>query len=260
MLLVIILSFLITAIIHEMGHCWGIYKFGYRPTSLSVGFGRPLLTIRYRGIPCSICPLPFGASVEVPPTFDNEKWWKKLVVDIAGPLVNIVVGFSGLIITLIALCISRGYSLDKTSQVLVKFMGFLPSLGRETVSAFQPESLLGIGMDKHAESWAQMANSDFSWLAALVLFFTINLGIGFFNLVPFPSLDGYHVLENIFQGITGKRIPSKINVYGFMIVLIISMVTFLTFFGYPVLYAWTAVLFGFLLALAKHINQKRKRI
>lgn len=257
---IIILSFLITALIHELGHCWGIYRYGYRPTALTIGLGKPLFTIRYRGVPCSICPLPIGASVQVPPAFDNELWWKKFVVDIGGPLVNIFLGFGGLIFSVIALCISRDYSITQTSQFLGKFMSELLNIGHHVVSTFEPKELLGIGMEKHADGWAQIANSEFSWLAALILFFTINLAIGLFNLIPFPSLDGYHILKDIFQGITGKRLPRFINTFGFIIVVILSVVTTLTIFGYPVIYAWSAVLAGVLLGMIKFYKQKRRQI
>lgn len=258
MILVIILSLLITAIIHEMGHCWGIYRYGYRPTALSIGFGKPIFTIRYHGIPCSICPLPFGASVEVPPHFDNQSWWKKLVVDIAGPLVNISIGFIGLIITIISLCVSRGFSLEQTSHALALFFKLLSNAGHTVISTFEPQTLLGIGMEKQVEGWAQIASSEFSWPASIMLFFFINLGIGLFNLIPFPPLDGYHIVENIIIGVTGKRIPKIIDTIGFIILILISIVTFMTLIGYPVLYTWIAVLFGFLLGMIKHYKQIKK--
>ena len=40
-------------------------------------------------------------------------------------------------------------------------------------------------------------------------FIAINIGV--FNLIPFPALDGGRFILIIFEGITGKKMPAKVE-------------------------------------------------
>ncbi len=46
---------------------------------------------------------------------------------------------------------------------------------------------------------------------ALQLCALISVGIGLFNLLPFPILDGGHVVFHIWEAVTGKALPEKIQ-------------------------------------------------
>ena len=50
---------------------------------------------------------------------------------------------------------------------------------------------------------------DFSRLLTIMAFIAINIGV--FNLIPFPALDGGRFLLIIFEGITGKKVPLKVE-------------------------------------------------
>ena len=39
----------------------------------------------------------------------------------------------------------------------------------------------------------------------------ISVNLAIFNLLPFPGLDGWHLLVIIVEGITKKEIPSKVK-------------------------------------------------
>ena len=43
----------------------------------------------------------------------------------------------------------------------------------------------------------------------ITLLLSVNLGI--LNLLPFPALDGWHLLVVIIEGITKKEIPNKVK-------------------------------------------------
>ncbi|MEM9740880.1 MAG: RIP metalloprotease RseP [Pseudomonadota bacterium] len=52
--------------------------------------------------------------------------------------------------------------------------------------------------------------SSLGW-TALQLCALISVGIGLFNLLPFPILDGGHVVFHAWEAITGKALPEKIQ-------------------------------------------------
>ncbi|MBR5991472.1 MAG: site-2 protease family protein, partial [Clostridia bacterium] len=50
---------------------------------------------------------------------------------------------------------------------------------------------------------------DFSRLLTIMAFIAINIGV--FNLIPFPALDGGRFILIIFEGVTGKKMPMKLE-------------------------------------------------
>lgn len=50
---------------------------------------------------------------------------------------------------------------------------------------------------------------DFSRLLTIMAFIAINIGV--FNLIPFPALDGGRFILIIFEGITGKKMPLRVE-------------------------------------------------
>ena len=66
----------------------------------------------------------------------------------------------------------------------------------------------------------------------LYYFFRLNLMLAVFNLLPFPGLDGWHIVVASFEGISKKKIPNKVKsivsfigmilLFGLMIVLLVK--------------------------------------
>ena len=52
--------------------------------------------------------------------------------------------------------------------------------------------------------------SALAW-STLQLCALISIGIGFFNLLPFPVLDGGHLVFNAYEAVTGKVMPEKVQ-------------------------------------------------
>ncbi len=50
---------------------------------------------------------------------------------------------------------------------------------------------------------------DFSALLTIMAFIAINIGV--FNLIPFPALDGGRFVLIIIEGLTGKKLPSRVE-------------------------------------------------
>jgi regulator of sigma E protease len=69
------------------------------------------------------------------------------------------------------------------------------------------------------------ASSSFSSLFYLFIVISINLGI--MNLLPFPALDGGRLLLLIIEGVTGRRVPKKveaaINGAGLILLMILAL-------------------------------------
>lgn len=58
----------------------------------------------------------------------------------------------------------------------------------------------------------------------------ISVGIGFFNLLPLPVLDGGHLVFNAYEAVTGKTLPEKVQEASltFGLILLLGMVVVIT--------------------------------
>ena len=58
----------------------------------------------------------------------------------------------------------------------------------------------------------------------------VSIGIGFFNLLPFPVLDGGHLVFNAYEAVTGKMMPEKVQEVALMagLCLLLTMFVFIT--------------------------------
>lgn len=73
-------------------------------------------------------------------------------------------------------------------------------------------------------------------LMNLTAFLSVQIGV--FNLLPIPALDGGHILAVLIEGITRKKIPTKvlnvINTVGFMLLMALMAVVVLKDILFPV--------------------------
>lgn len=58
----------------------------------------------------------------------------------------------------------------------------------------------------------------------------VSIGIGFFNLLPLPILDGGHLVFNAYEAVTGKVMPEKVQEMALMagLCLLLTMFVFIT--------------------------------
>lgn len=58
----------------------------------------------------------------------------------------------------------------------------------------------------------------------------ISVGVGFFNLLPLPVLDGGHLVFNAYEAIAGKEMPQKVQEMAltFGLILLLGMVVVIT--------------------------------
>jgi regulator of sigma E protease len=60
----------------------------------------------------------------------------------------------------------------------------------------------------------KMADLLISWVQLAAL---LSIGVGFFNLLPIPVLDGGAALMCVAEGVTGREIPEKVQRLGLTI-------------------------------------------
>lgn len=88
---------------HEFGHYWVARRCGVKVLRFSIGFGRPLFSVRWRGTEWSISPIPLGGYVKmlderemhVPAderhlAFNTQPVGRRMAIVAAGPLANLL--------------------------------------------------------------------------------------------------------------------------------------------------------------------------
>lgn len=105
-ILVVILMLGLLVTIHELGHFWVACLFKIKAYEVSIFIGPKLFSWRKNGVDYSIRALPFGAYVRFseiddegknvisddPTLLVNQKRWKRLIVALAGPFMNCLLG------------------------------------------------------------------------------------------------------------------------------------------------------------------------
>lgn len=71
--------------------------------------------------------------------------------------------------------------------------------------------------------------SELFWML-LGMCASISIGIGFFNLLPLPVLDGGHLVFNAYEALTGRHLPEKVQEVSltFGLILLLGMVVVIT--------------------------------
>lgn len=102
------------------------------------------------------------------------------------------------------------------ATIIVKSLGMLVTKPAETIS--QSGGIIAIGF----ESTNILKNRGWSYYIELWAMISINLAI--INILPFPGLDGWHLVVLIFESITRKKMPNKVK-------NIVALVGFIILFG-----------------------------
>ena len=71
--------------------------------------------------------------------------------------------------------------------------------------------------------------SELFWML-LGICASISVGVGFFNLLPLPVLDGGHLVFNAYEAVTGRHLPEKVQEVSltFGLILLLGMVVVIT--------------------------------
>jgi len=120
-------------------------------------------------------------------------------------------------------------------QTTVTMMGRLVT-GREPLASLSGP--VAIGDTGRRLFNRTIGRDDISFWAGLQAFFwnilgisaAISIGIGFFNLLPLPVLDGGHLVFNAYEAVTGRVLPEKVQELALMagLGLLMTLFVFIT--------------------------------
>ena len=186
-LLLLAVAVLTALTLHELAHGYVAYKCG-DPTAKMLGrlTLNPLKHLDPFGAACLLL-LGFGWAKPVPVNPRNFKDYRRddFMVSIAGIVVNL-----SLFILSTALLVGLN-SFVWTEEALL-YIGLKDLVGIQPIvyklAAPETTELLNLMIKNPAMAYAQQF---------LAMFASINLGLGVFNLLPLPPLDGFHVVNDI---------------------------------------------------------------
>ena len=107
-ILIAILVFFVIVILHEAGHCIAAKLCGIRVNKFAVGMGPVLLAKEFGETEYSLRLFPVGGfcamegeddASDDPRAFRNKPVWQRMIVVLAGPLMNLILGFLIIIVT-----------------------------------------------------------------------------------------------------------------------------------------------------------------
>ncbi len=188
-LLYFAVAILLTLILHEIAHGYVAYRCG-DPTAKMLGrlSLHPAKHLDPIGTVCLVL-FGFGWAKPVPVNPRNFRNYRRddFLVSIAGVTVN----FSLFLLSM-ALAVGINGLLWKPEAIA--------AFGAKALIIGDGASILLSGQGAQVSQWMQTP-----WLMHvqrfLLLFYAMNLGVGVFNLLPIPPLDGWHVLnDTIFKG------------------------------------------------------------
>jgi regulator of sigma E protease len=182
----LIVSLLIA--IHELGHLLAAKLCGIPIARFSVGFGPPLVSVRWGATSYCLSAIPLGGYVL--PALDERASdelpiHKAIVFALGGPVANRVAAYLGLVVLGL---LQPGLSwLEAPSFVAAQLWTQLQLLGQAV-----PSLLAGSGELVGIVGIVALGGSRFGSTLAGALTFSvaINLNLAVLNLLPLPPLDG----------------------------------------------------------------------
>jgi len=203
---------------------------------ISIGFGKRLFGLTYRGTPVDVCLFPGGYTKfkgqgeeadgpDAPDSWPAASVPLRLAIVIGGPASTIVLGLlllalpvafgSGQLVKTtkengeIWPCAVEGLAIRPNSSTLEgQFVFFQETAVTYLVRLFTFRSLHGWGglIGCFATIAAVGQHSATAWLTCIG---TIAVANGMVNLLPVPCLNGGHAVSFIWEGLTGRTIRSE---------------------------------------------------
>lgn len=128
-ILAAVLLFGIIILVHEWGHYFVAKRCGIRVNEFSLGMGPKLFQFSKRETKYTVRLLPIGGycamegedeETDDPRGFTKQKVWKRLLVVVAGAVMNFILGFA-VLVTALSVCVrkeaGRDYALYSTTQI-----------------------------------------------------------------------------------------------------------------------------------------------
>jgi regulator of sigma E protease len=215
--LVILLGLGVLIGFHEASHMIVGKLFGVKVLKFSLGFGPVLLSKQIGETSYELRALPLGGFVqfygECPESrakrgFFSVSWYKRSIIALAGPIMNLVLGFLLLLFLVMAF---KGYpfmegvrkAFEISSFVIIQTLGWI---GHGIAGKAHMSEMAGpIMVTKIMVDALKVDVSQFLFVLSI-----ISLSLGLFNILPIPGLDGGHVFLYTIEGALRKRLSRKV--------------------------------------------------
>jgi regulator of sigma E protease len=237
-ILTVILVFGILIGLHELSHMLTAKAFGVKVLRFSFGFGPKLLGFLFKDTSYELRLLPLGGFVQFAgedPSeaekngFFNVPWYKRSLIALAGPVMNLLLG---LVIVFVLLLFNHWPILGAVKRTFeiswLVISETLKWLGGFVTSKSNVSEMAGpIMITKLMVSSLKENVMQFFFVSSIV-----SLSLGLFNLFPVPGLDGGHVFLYTIEGILGKKLPSKVyEIWGILGMILLGLLMVFIIFG-----------------------------
>lgn len=226
--IIILIGFLV--FIHEGAHFLVAKLSGVKVLEFSVGFGKAIYSKKTKETEYFVRMIPLGGYVRMlgeeeesddDRSFEKQPVWKRLLIVLAGPFINIVFGL-GLFWVLASIYNKNAYyGLIVTKRYIVLLF---QSIGQLFSGAVKNAEVVGpVGISTLIVN----TNGLFEFFHLLSI---ISVSLGITNLLPIPGLDGGKILLYLIEIIRRKKVSeefeTKLTAIGMLILL--TIVVFVT--------------------------------
>ncbi|MGI6713551.1 MAG: M50 family metallopeptidase [Bacilli bacterium] len=106
----------------------------------------------------------------------------------------------------------------------------LTAVGKGIISLFTPRGLDNVGGIVVVFQQTTAAFTDFGFGPYLMIWGFISVNLALFNLLPFPGLDGWHLLVVIIESLTRKDLPKKFKTIASTVgvILLLALIVLIT--------------------------------
>jgi len=216
-LLYLAVAVLSTLILHEVAHGYVAYRCG-DPTARMLG--RLSLDPRKHLDPIgTVFMVLFGFGWAKPVPVNPRNFRNRVRDDLLVSLAGVTVNFT---LFLLSLALAVGINGLLWKPELISAVGSRELISSDGAAFAYLVSGQGSQLTEYMRvPWLQYVQRF------LMLFFSLNLGLGVFNLLPIPPLDGWHVLDDVVFGGRLSLNPQihQIARYGLMILALTGMLT-----------------------------------
>lgn len=218
----------ILVFIHEGGHFIVAKLCKVKVNEFALGFGKTILSKKIGETTYALRIIPLGGFVrmegeeqpsEEQGSFSKAKIWQKILIVLAGGLVNII--FAIVIVFLIVMIYYK-YPLKETLQVTGTFAySIIDSLKMLFSGNVTVNELVGpVGISSIIVQTTELVNY-------IYLIAAISLSLGVTNLLPIPPLDGGKIVIYIIEAIRKKPLKEEtevaIQMTGFVCIILLSI-------------------------------------
>lgn len=207
-------------IIHEFGHLVAAKCFGIAVPLFSIGFGPTITAVTIGSTMYQIALLPLGGFVAIDPQALNDApYLVSLTIMLAGILSNMLFAY----VVIIALAWWQRHHPEHTG-----FVARHKALIEQSKKTFKKDETPRGSFVGPLGIFSIIAQSfNAGYMPYLFVIATISMGVGIFNLLPIPPLDGGRILLLTLNAIAGPLSAHTINIIqmsGFIIFLFIIFV------------------------------------